>query len=519
MIKNKLIANNHIGAGCYPCLSQKECQKTNHGITLIALIVTIIVLLILAGISLNLINGSNGILTKAENAATVNSKANAQEELELIVTEIQMDNFQNGTVMTLSTLAVDLDARERIDVDEYTEGQNLTGTYQARDRKSYRFRIYSNFVVEIIDETEVVEEISEIADDSVPEDIVTGGSGGGSTATTNVLTLALDWSDLASNEKGKVILSKTADVGTIEYKITSSGSWTEGAVASDLDYGTWVYGRIKYETTSGVRYTVAKSIHVIDNIKPESFTLSTTDLQYNAFTISGSTIDNQTGLTNYTFIVTDASGETEILREEETTDTEFEVTNLSNNTTYNVRMIAYDEKGNSRISNLEVTTKNRVYLYNNGDECISVTGGWVSSNSIDNGWDDTIHKYASISRGSSYMTISLTGDASGYNYSSAVLPQNSIDYSGFKTLSVKYSGTLNKYSLASGAIFSVGKGESDFFVNEDDWLLYTEEISAPITRNFNITSAFSSSDNIFIWIQAGGAGWGTLNLYEMYIEN
>ena len=42
--------------------------KNNRGITLLALIVTIIVLLILAGITIGMITGDNGIITKTEEA-------------------------------------------------------------------------------------------------------------------------------------------------------------------------------------------------------------------------------------------------------------------------------------------------------------------------------------------------------------------------------------------------------------------------------------------------------------------
>ena len=44
-------------------LNRKECR--NKGITLIALVITIIVLLILAGISIAMLTGDNGILNKA----------------------------------------------------------------------------------------------------------------------------------------------------------------------------------------------------------------------------------------------------------------------------------------------------------------------------------------------------------------------------------------------------------------------------------------------------------------------
>ena len=40
-------------------------KKNVHGITLIALVITIIVLLILAGVSIAMLTGQNGILTQA----------------------------------------------------------------------------------------------------------------------------------------------------------------------------------------------------------------------------------------------------------------------------------------------------------------------------------------------------------------------------------------------------------------------------------------------------------------------
>ena len=46
----------------------KERVKEKNGITLIALVITIIVLLILAGVAIATLTGDNGILTKAQNA-------------------------------------------------------------------------------------------------------------------------------------------------------------------------------------------------------------------------------------------------------------------------------------------------------------------------------------------------------------------------------------------------------------------------------------------------------------------
>ena len=45
-----------------------KIKKKENGITLIALVITIIVLLILAGVSIAMLTGDNGILTQAQNA-------------------------------------------------------------------------------------------------------------------------------------------------------------------------------------------------------------------------------------------------------------------------------------------------------------------------------------------------------------------------------------------------------------------------------------------------------------------
>ena len=57
--------------------------KNNKGITLIALVVTIIVLLILAGVSIAMLTGDNGILTQSKTAKTDTEKAEAVERINL----------------------------------------------------------------------------------------------------------------------------------------------------------------------------------------------------------------------------------------------------------------------------------------------------------------------------------------------------------------------------------------------------------------------------------------------------
>ena len=76
-------------------------MKNNKGITLIALVVTIIVLLILAGISIAMLTGENGILKNANDAKTQNAYYGADEQMKLaymaVRTEIAAKTVANSS--------------------------------------------------------------------------------------------------------------------------------------------------------------------------------------------------------------------------------------------------------------------------------------------------------------------------------------------------------------------------------------------------------------------------------------
>ena len=61
-------------------IKQKNRKRENRGITLVALVVTIIVLIILAGVSIAMLVGVNGIITQAQRAAEQTEQAKRDEE-------------------------------------------------------------------------------------------------------------------------------------------------------------------------------------------------------------------------------------------------------------------------------------------------------------------------------------------------------------------------------------------------------------------------------------------------------
>ena len=73
--------------------------KEMKGITLVALVITIVVLLILAGVSINTVLGDDGIIKKAKEAAETTRRASAEEEMNRLVLEYQLaksdENFED----------------------------------------------------------------------------------------------------------------------------------------------------------------------------------------------------------------------------------------------------------------------------------------------------------------------------------------------------------------------------------------------------------------------------------------
>ena len=86
-------------------------RELNNGITLIALVITIIILLILAGISIAMLTGDNGILNKATTAKEETTKASAEEKVKIAV----VGSYNTEGKINKTELKKNLDNVEGID--------------------------------------------------------------------------------------------------------------------------------------------------------------------------------------------------------------------------------------------------------------------------------------------------------------------------------------------------------------------------------------------------------------------
>ena len=70
--------------------------KSTSAITLIALVVTIVVLLILSGVAIITLTGENGILARAQSAKNMTEEATIKENEDLAKMQSDMENIING---------------------------------------------------------------------------------------------------------------------------------------------------------------------------------------------------------------------------------------------------------------------------------------------------------------------------------------------------------------------------------------------------------------------------------------
>lgn len=74
----------------------RKSFNKNGGITLIALVITIIVLLILAGVTIVSITGNNGLLERAQRARDETDKYNVIEQAKIEILGLTLDNLEDS---------------------------------------------------------------------------------------------------------------------------------------------------------------------------------------------------------------------------------------------------------------------------------------------------------------------------------------------------------------------------------------------------------------------------------------
>ena len=214
-------------------LKNKKRIATNKGITLIALVVTIVVLLILAGITINSVVSEGGIFSTAKRAQEIQNEAALREKVQIVLADAQLQNLINK-----GTLKESLEETNEIEVVV----ENGDGT-----------------ITIVIDETEVT------IDEETLEIIETGGSSEtiaeykelkkyvlGASETGRNLEEIMDWDDMSFIDD-----NETTDVNEVD---TLGAQFLNMGYNSDLSkMNLYVKSNEKaYRITLDVEYNTEK---------------------------------------------------------------------------------------------------------------------------------------------------------------------------------------------------------------------------------------------------------------------
>ncbi len=108
--------------------------KENKGVTLVALVITIIVLLILAGVTLSMVMGDSGIFNKANDASEKTAVSGAQDAVRLALLEVTTNQYQSDGTSDKSVTAAT--ANEKVSAQMAITGEytmDASGNVKAKD--------------------------------------------------------------------------------------------------------------------------------------------------------------------------------------------------------------------------------------------------------------------------------------------------------------------------------------------------------------------------------------------------
>lgn len=117
-------------------------KRQENGITLIALVITIIVLLILAGVAIATLTGDNSIIKKANDAKVENEKAEIKDILGITINTIAIERGENKEYYKDKETFIE---KGKLDIDTYA----IDDYEYNLDNNLVQFKIYKKMVQKI----------------------------------------------------------------------------------------------------------------------------------------------------------------------------------------------------------------------------------------------------------------------------------------------------------------------------------------------------------------------------------
>ena len=230
-------------------------RKNARGITLIALVITIIVLLILAGVTINALSGENGIITKSKEAKIKTEKSKTIEKINLAILTAMTKG--NGDIDN-ATLREELE-KEGLTVK--TEGNNLP--WDVSDGK-YIYRINEDYTVEEVEGINLSKKEIKLA--SGENETITATLTEG---TTGKITWESSAPDIVKVENGKITAVGESGTATITAKVEGTEYQATCTVKIIQKITTITAGNIEMNIgdTQKINVTITPSEGLIEDLE------------------------------------------------------------------------------------------------------------------------------------------------------------------------------------------------------------------------------------------------------------
>ena len=290
--------------------------KKVKGITLVALVVTVIVLLLLAGITIAALGGENGLIARVKQSKESYSIAETKEKLELEITNLRIE--QEGKGEELKKEDLPKMKSDEIDVRDTTNFpvEVICG--------GYKFEIDENFNVKYI-----------------------------GTANETVVTYTTDPAGYTNTNRIKILIkiSNTKGIKSVQKPGETDKLLAQGRTTVGLDYEVNKNGNYIFKIVDMENNEIEKNIFIdlIDTLAPEDFTPEV-EKDENSITIkeNGKDADSteessKSGIDYYEYYLTDGQGNVTKYDSNKIEDLDLG--------TYKIYLIAYDKAGNSKQSN------------------------------------------------------------------------------------------------------------------------------------------------------------------------
>ena len=316
--------------------------KKDKAITLISLVVTIVILLILAGIAIATLTGENGLFVRAKQAQQNYSISSAKEKIELAISDLMVEQTSKGEKLRKEDL-LKINSNE-IDVRN-TDNFPIEAICQ-----NYKFNINENFTVTYVGE-----------------------------ANETIITYTTEPEGYTNKDEVKVLvkISNPKGIKSIQKPGETDKILPQGQTEVGIDFTVTKTGHYELKVEDTNEKQTIKDIYIgnIDRIEPKVEDMTVKNIN-NGFKIIVNADDaavteeySKSGIDKFEYYIDNVLKQT-------STENNWTITGLNLGQQYSIYVVIYDKAGNKKQTDTQMATTKQIINFRNistrSETCIGI---------------------------------------------------------------------------------------------------------------------------------------------------